>query len=342
MHYIFSTLVFLLWIPSSVITPIDKTAMFNSIPIIDLNPLFSGEINDLQQVATELYEAYSTVGFGLLINHRIPPQITGQIFSASEEFHALAEEEKLRIKYQRYLRGYLPLNISTLKDSELGAAKKPNQSESFILLNESDAEDHHGSVFAGKNVWPIQLPNFQTQVMDYYRALETLSHRLIQAFAVGLNLPVDYLDRYFTDPNIILRMLHYPPVSASSSENVYGSAPHTDYGCLTLLAQDDTGGLQVKTAEDKWLDVPCLADSLVLNTGQMMAIWSNGRLKATPHRVITNGAKHRYSVPFFYNCNLDTYVEPLPGMVSASHPLNVEAVVYGEHLEKIIRVNYLF
>jgi len=106
--------------------------------------------------------------------------------------------------------------------------------------------------------------------------------------------------------------------------------------------QDETGGLQVKTQEDEWLGVPCIPASLVLNTGQMMSVWSNGHLKATPHGVITNANKQRYSVPFFYNCNMDTYVEPLPGTVTTSHPLSVEAVTYGEHLEKIIRSNYIF
>jgi isopenicillin N synthase-like dioxygenase len=172
--------------------------------------------------------------------------------------------------------------------------------------------------------------------------MSALSSQLIQAFSLGLNLQPDYLDQYFTDPNIILRLLHYPAISCRPSEDVFGSAPHTDYGCLTLLAQDDTGGLQVKTDEDEWLDVPCLPNSIVLNTGQMMSIWSNGKLKSTPHRVINNTQKERFSVPFFYNCNMDTYVEPLPDMVSNECPLCVEAVTYGEHLEKTVRSNYAF
>ena len=317
--------------------------MTTTIPFIDLAPLFLGESDGLQKVAKTLYQAYSTVGFGLLINHRVPAQVTSDIFLASENFHALTQEEKMQIKYHRYLRGYLPLNISTLKNSELGAAKNPNQSESYFLTSESsfyDAGKWAESVFAGKNVWPVQLPDFQRQVMNYYREMSQLSRRLINAFSLALNLPFNYLDPYFTDPNIILRLLYYPPVSTTPSEEVYGSAPHTDYGCITLLAQDETGGLQVKTKEEEWLDVPCIPDSLVLNTGQMMSVWSNGRLKASPHRVVTTAKKQRYSVPFFYNCNMDTYVEPLPGMVTTSHPLTVESVVYGEHLEKIIRSNY--
>lgn len=316
-----------------------------TIPVIDLNPLFSGEKNGVQKVATGLYRAYSTVGFGLLINHQIPASIIEDVFTASRQFHTLSQQEKMQIKYHRYLRGYLPFNTSTLKKSELGVAKKPNQSESYILTNESsfyDSGKWAESVFAGKNVWPAQLPDFQTQVMNYYQSMSTLSRQLIHAFSLGLNLPGDYLDRYFTDPNIILRLLHYPSIPDRPSENVFGSAPHTDYGCLTLLVQDKTGGLQVKSVDDEWLDVPCLPDSIVLNTGQMMTVWSNGRLKSTPHRVINNTQKERYSVPFFYNCNMDVYVEPLPGMVTNEHPLCVEAATYGEHLEKTVRSNYDF
>jgi len=190
----------------------------------------------LQKVAIKLYQAYSTVGFGLLINHHVSSQVTSDIFLASENFHALAQEEKMHIKYHRYLRGYLPLTISTLKNSGLGVAKKPNQSESYILTNESsfyDAGKWTESVFAGKNVWPAQLPDFQKQVMNYYHEMSVLSRRLINAFSLALNLSSNYLDPYFTDPNIILRLLHYPPVSTtSSSEEVYGSAPHTDYAAL--------------------------------------------------------------------------------------------------------------
>jgi isopenicillin N synthase-like dioxygenase len=317
----------------------------STIPIIDLNPLFSGEANGVQKVATELYQVYSTVGFGLLINHRIPSQTIAELFTASKQFHALSEHEKMQIKYHRHLRGYLPLNSSTLKKSELGEARKPNQSDSYILTNEStfyDSGKWANSVFAGKNVWPAQLPNFQTQVMKYYQSMSALSRQLIQAFSMGLKFPANYLDHYFTDPNIILRLLHYPAIADRPSEDVFGSAPHTDYGCITLLVQDQIGGLQVKSVDDEWLDVPCLPNSIVLNTGQMMTVWSNGQLKSTPHRVICNSQKERFSVPFFYNCNMDVYVEPLPGTVTKEHPLCVEAVTYGEHLEKTVRANYDF
>jgi isopenicillin N synthase-like dioxygenase len=319
--------------------------MSDTIPIIDLEPLFSGDAGGHQKVAQELYQVYSTLGFGLVINHGVPSRVIADIFTASKNFHALTQAEKMQIKYHRYLRGYLPLNTSTLKNSELGAAKKPNQSESYLLLNESpfyNTEKWRDSVLAGKNVWPSQLPDFQMQVMNYYHALLALSKQLMAAFSVALHLPHDYLDQYFTDPNIFLRLLYYPPISKPDSEELYGSAPHTDYGCITLLAQDDTGGLQVKTENNQWLDVPCLDNSFVLNTGQMMSIWSNGRLKATPHRALNNAQKPRYSVPFFYNCNIDTYVEPLPETVTNTHPITVKPVSYGEHLEKTLRANYVF
>lgn len=316
-----------------------------SIPIIDLAPLLSGEASGIEQVTTTLYNVYSTVGFGLLVNHGIPSAVIAELFTASRQFHALSLDEKMQIKYQRHLRGYLPLNVSTLKKSELGTARKPNQSDSYILTNEStfyDSGEWADSVFAGKNVWPAQLPNFQNQVMNYYHRMSQLSHQLMQAFALGLQFPADYLDRYFTDPNIILRLLHYPAIANRSADDVFGSAPHTDYGCITLLVQDNIGGLQVKSADDQWLDVPCLADAIVLNTGQMMTIWSNGQIKSTPHRVINPTQQERFSIPFFYNCNMDAYVEPLSGMVNADHPLCVEAVTYGEHLEKTVRANYDF
>ncbi|MFN8770645.1 MAG: isopenicillin N synthase family dioxygenase [Neisseriaceae bacterium] len=318
----------------------------SDIPIIDLTPLFKEDDNGIEIIASQLFEAYSTLGFAQLINHQIPTNIIDNIFQASKDFHELGIDEKMQLKYKDNLRGYIPMNMSTLARSTLGSAKKPNQSESFMILDESpllQSPKWVNSSLAGHNIWPTQLPYFKKYVMEYYQAMVTLSKKLIRIFSIAMGMPHDYLDKYFTDPNIFLRLLYYPPVTQDTSTDSFGSAPHTDYGCLTLLAQDDTGGLQVKHPEnDSWIDVPCLNNGLVLNTGQMMEIWSNGLIKATPHRVINSGNKKRYSIPFFYNCNLDTYVAPLSNFITETNPIKFTPINYGEHLERTLRSNYKF
>ncbi|HVV68102.1 MAG TPA: 2OG-Fe(II) oxygenase family protein [Gammaproteobacteria bacterium] len=313
------------------------------IPIIDLQPLFSNETRGIQKIAAEIYQAYSTLGFAQVINHQVPQQIITDVYTASRDFHNLTLEEKNQIKYKAYLRGYLPINIQKFTKSDLGAAKKPNQSESFMLCSEPHDARWQNSILGGKQVWPKQLPQFKNQVLNYYWALEKLSQKLIRAFSLALDLPADYLDKYFTDPSIFLRLLYYPPISKNAPSDLFSAAPHTDYGFLTLLHQDEIGGLQVQVEGDKWIDVTPRSDALVLNTGQMIVVWSNGRLKATPHRVINASSdKPRYSIPYFYGCNLSTLVAPLPSCVSAANPPHFEPIAYGEHLEEMFLANYAF
>jgi isopenicillin N synthase-like dioxygenase len=162
-----------------------------------------------------------------------------------------------------------------------------------------------------------------------------LGKALLPCFAHMLGLPHDALDRFFAAPNPILRLLHYPAVPIRESD-LFGSAPHTDYGCLTFVAQDGVGGLQVLSADEEWVDVPVVDNSLVLNTGQMIGRWSRGGIKPTPHRVLNHQSRDRYSIAFFYDCGLET-----PLSLSCD-PAPVETGTYGEHLEWILRRNYAF
>jgi len=304
------------------------------IPTIDLSPLFQ-DTNGIHRVAGQLKDAYTSVGFAQIINHQIPDQFIQAAYRASKAFHDLPEAEKIRLRFKKTLRGYIPMNASTLVKSEVSEAKAPNQSESFII-GSALPKDHawYGSALGGEQCWPAQLPDFQTQTTQYFLALKKLGQRLIQAFALALGMPETALDQYFRNPNNFLRLLRYPPMPANASPDLYGSAPHTDYGCLTLLHQDEVGGLQVQLADQSWIDVEPQQQALVLNTGQMMAIWSNGTMQATRHRVINKGSGYRFSMPFFYDCDIDARIAPLPSCVNAAHPARYEPVIYGENLEK--------
>ncbi|WP_419420167.1 isopenicillin N synthase family dioxygenase [Legionella sp. D16C41] len=313
------------------------------IPTIDLDPLFSNKLHGLEKVASQIYAAYSTYGFGQIINHRVPQQIIKDIYTASKNFQQLPFEEKIKIRFKKNLRGFLPVNSSTLKITELGEAKKSNQSESFVLLNDIPKDSpEFSSVLGGEQLWPTQLPEFKKQVLNYYSELKKLSKLLIRAFSVALDYSPHYLDQYFREPNALLRLLSYPPKPSHAPSDLYGSAPHTDYGCITLLHQDNSGGLQILTDDNKWLDVLPREDSFVLNTGHMMTIWSNGKLKATKHRVINKSNHQRFSIPFFYNCSLDVTVSPLSKCVSSENPAHVESVHYGDFIKKILLTNYTF
>ncbi len=313
------------------------------IPIIDLGPLFSNTTRGIQEVAAQLYQIYSTLGFAQVINHKIPRQTIENLYIASRDFHELKQEEKNKVKFKGSLRGYQPMNTLTIRNSELGDFKKPDLNESFLIRNEIPLENKwYKSPVGGKQPWPAELPEFKNQVLDYFNALQSLSQLLMQTFAVAMDLPMNALDQYFTEPHILLRLVYYPPAPKDAPADLYGAAPHTDSNCITLLHQDKVGGLQVKSSDEQWLDVPPRQDAFVLNTGKIMSIWSNDRLKATPHRVINPDNSSRYSMPFFYGCNLDARVAPLPSCVSEDNPAQFEPVMYGEQLTKFLSASYDF
>ncbi|MEM6986625.1 MAG: 2OG-Fe(II) oxygenase family protein [Pseudomonadota bacterium] len=218
----------------------------------------------------------------------------------------------------------------------------PNQSESFMVMREDrfDAPaTQRGDYLSGPNQWPA-LDGFQADVMAYKDALTDLAHKLVEIVALGLGTAPDALTSHFSPATTWLRLLYYPPTDPLADEDLYGSAPHTDFGCLTLLAQDDIGGLQVMTPAGKWIDAPRIPGTFVVNVGDMLHAWSNGLLRSTPHRVINRSGKARYSCPFFYDPNVNATINPLPSTVSEDRPARFEPIVFGEFLRNELEAAY--
>ncbi|MBP0588566.1 isopenicillin N synthase family oxygenase [Paraburkholderia sp. LEh10] len=316
-----------------------------NIPLIDVAPLFSDDPRGWSEVERALYDAHSTIGFSVLVNHRVPRSVTDDLFCASRRFHALPDERKMPLRYGANLRGFLPLNTSTLRRSPLGSAKKPNHSDSFIVIDELDEslrERWSHCALSGHQIWPREVDGFEAAARRYRDAVARLGMKVLPCFSEMMGLPRDGLNGYYTPNNPILRLLHYPALPMREPD-VFGSAPHTDYGCLTFVAQDEVGGLQVQAADGDWLDVPFIDNSLVLNTGQIIATWSRGRIKATPHRVVNHPCKARYSIAFFFDCGLNAPVAPLvPPQDSTAAREAQPTKLYGEHLEALLRANYSF
>jgi isopenicillin N synthase-like dioxygenase len=281
---------------------------FTHIPIIDLSQSDAA-------ITRDFAKAYGKTGFGYISNHAIPQALIDSVLAASAAFHALPEPEKQTIALNHVHRGYIPINTSTDVNSKLATVKKPNQSSSFMMMRE-DAFSDPDIFLSGPNQWP-DLPDFRETLEAYVTAMSALGYRLMRhaALACGAN-PLDILPAFET-PTLWLRLLHYPPSPAQSPDDLYGSAPHTDFGALTILAQDDIGGLQVQTPSGAWVDAPRIPGTLVVNVGDMLHRLSNGMLKSTPHRVINRAGQARYSIPFFYDPHVATTVNPLPGTGAA-------------------------
>ncbi len=269
------------------------------IPTISASALTSDPV----KVGNAILDAYGALGFAYLVDHPIDSDLQAEVFAMSRAFHALPESEKAAIEVNRFHRGYLPFATSTDRTSTLGEAKKPNLSESFLMLREIP-DDHpdvrDGLYLAGPNQWPTAPAGFKEALLAYNNAMSTLASAIIAAMDHALGRG-GAITRWFDEPTTWLRLLHYPPQDPQGPDDEFGSAPHTDFGAITLLAQDDVGGLSVNTPEGEWVDVPPMPGSFVMNVGDVLHRWSNGRLISTPHRVTNRSGRERYSIPFFFD-----------------------------------------
>src|SRR5262249_15601702 len=135
--------------------------------------------------------------------------------------------------------------------------------------------------FHGLNQWPANLPGFRETVLAYMGAMETLCRRLVPIYATALDLPPDAFDRAYTEPHLIQRMTHYPPLAADEAASL-SLTPHTDSGFMTLLASNPVPGLSILLPDGRWVDAPVVADTFVVNGGDILHRWTNERFLSTP------------------------------------------------------------
>ena len=313
-----------------------------SIPLIDLEGKLDTGIATAGPAAASLYRALSTIGFAYIAGHGVAPSTITAAFAASREFHASSPARKQSIAINDFHRGYMGLATSTIVTSTVAQVTRPNMSESLMLMHELPADDPAllaGEPLQGPNQWPDWLPGFRPRIEQFLREVDPVARHVVRLIAISLGLPAHALDHHFERPTTFLRALHYPP-QAPGPDDQFGSAPHTDYGIVTLLAQDDSGGLQVRPRGGDWIAAPPVADTFVLNVGDMLARWTNKRFVSTPHRVINRSGGDRYSLPYFLDPGMDTIIECLPTCTDAAHPPLHPPVRYGDYLLERLNKNY--
>lgn len=276
----------------------------SKIPIIDIGSYSL----DKQKIAKELDEACTTSGFFYVSNHGISPELIDQMKKLSAQFFALPETEKLKIAMpiSGYAwRGFFPVN------GELTSGK-PDRKEGIYFGQELSSE--HSKVrtsvpLHGANLFPTQPAELKSVVLEYINQVAQLAQTILKAMALALHLDENYFyEKYTADPLILFRIFHYP--AQDNDYDQWGVGEHTDYGLLTLLLQDDVGGLQVKTPQG-WIDAPPIKGTFVCNIGDMLDRITGGYYKSTPHRVINTSGKSRYSFPIFFDPGFDTIISPI-------------------------------
>lgn len=312
------------------------------LPIIDLDGLKPNS-PDRPAIAKELDRAFRRIGFCYIANTGIDPALTDACFAASRSFHALPDADKHAISINAFHRGYIAPKSSVIRSSSVARVTQPNLSESFMMMHEVAADDpRHGEPLQGPNQWPAALPHFRQAVTAYSDAMTDMAGRFTRLLALALGLEEDFFAAYFARPTTWLRLLHYPPHPQAAPEDQYGAAPHTDYGFITLLAQDSLGGLEVRARDGSWIAAPPIPGTLIVNVADMLARWSNDRWTSTPHRVRNLSDTDRFSLPFFYDPDTRSRIECLPGCSGPDAPPRYEPVIFGDYVVERLNRNYAY
>jgi isopenicillin N synthase-like dioxygenase len=282
-----------------------------SLPVIDVAPLVAdGTAEEQRAVGAELDAACRRFGFFYVTGHGVPEELQDRLERRSRELFALPEDRKAAIAMVhggRAWRGWFPF------EGELTSGR-PDRKEGVYFGSELP-EDHprvrEGTPLHGANLFPAEVPDLRPAVLAYLDAMTALGHRLLRGLALGLGLEAGWFDEQLTrDPLVLFRVFRYPPGSGLADER-WGVAEHTDYGLLTILHQDDAGGLQVHAPEG-WIDAPALPGTFVCNLGDMLERMTGGRYRSTPHRVRNTSDRDRLSFPFFLDPAWDAEVLPVP------------------------------
>jgi isopenicillin N synthase-like dioxygenase len=283
---------------------------WSHVRVVDLTPFRDGR--GAQHVADEIGRACRECGFFYVIGHGVDRELQERLEALSRRFFALPLEEKMAIRMEHggpAWRGYFPVG------QELTSGK-PDLKEGLYFG--AELADDHPLVRArtplhGRNLFPSGLPEFREVVLAYLDEMTRLGHSLMAAIALSLGLERSYFaERYTTDPLILFRIFNYPPDPSpgASSAPQWGVGEHTDYGLLTMLKQDDAGGLEVKS-QSRWIPAPPIADSFICNIGDMLDRMTGGRYRSTPHRVRNVARRDRLSFPFFFDPNVAARIEPI-------------------------------
>jgi isopenicillin N synthase-like dioxygenase len=299
------------------------------IPVIDIGAILDG--SDITRVASEIHSAATEIGFFYIANHGINESLIDQAFAVSRDFFALPVGAKKTIAVDTSQRGWMATGMSQLQ-----GAKTHDLKEVFFWGTEIQADDPDllaKRPLVALNRWPDSIfPRLRAELTPYYSAVCQIGEKVLTAIAVSLGAPQDFFRSRYVSPLARGQMVYYPPSStADEAAERYGVAPHTDFGVLTLLLQDNSGGLQVKTRSGDWIEAPPLPGTLVCNIGDLLQRWSNDRFTSTVHRVINRSSSARYSIPVFYDPNTATRIDPRDLGVSAKESL-YDPVEAGTHI----------
>lgn len=296
-------------------------------PQVDLAGLH-GSAEQRKKTLTEIRRAFEDVGYFYAANFGPSQASVDAVFTEARRFHALTDDHK-RTALQTAAgsqRGWIPL--FTEPAYEAGTVAR---CESFDLAMELPGESNTEFGGLGANLWPAQLPGFHETVYGWYLAARRSARQLFVAFAEMYDLPPDTFARYESErSSSMMRLLRYPPNEGKTADNIVGISAHTDYEGFTLMSQT-APGLELLTRDDVWIEPPVFEDRFIVIVGDMLERLTNGRLRATRHRV-KDTEWERFSLILFNAFDADAVIAPLAEFVSADNPARYEPTTQVAHI----------
>lgn len=311
-------------------------------PIIDFTPFYGQDKAARSKLEDEIRDACLDYGFFQLRNHGIPENLQKEILLQSKDFFSLSDEVK--DKYNKdvgeFNRGYERLRSQNFEKLTKGDLK-----EGYFLAQDLPLDDPYVQArkwAQGPNKYPSEVKDphlWKKTVDEYHFAASKVAKNVLSVLFDTLGVKHEFLDEFCDHPVAVLRLLHYPPQDPDASQLERGIGAHTDFGAVTILLQDATGGLQVRDRKTgEWADVEPISDAVVVNTGNLMMCWTNDRYVSNLHRVVNKTGTARYSVPFFFDGNPDFLVKCLEscieeGGVAKHSPLTVSEWMEGRYAD---------
>lgn len=295
----------------------------DTIPVIDITSLRDGA--GVAAVAEALHRASQGLGFIYVRGHGIPGELIESARTAAFDFFRSGDAKKNEVLISSRHRGWLKPGQAKMDDDA-----RVDLKESFVWGHQNEAgqslEDHP---LRGANQWPAFIPELEHCSMDYFRAADEVARHLLRGFATGLQLQEDFFLQKSSAPLSRASYVYYPAQPEDCGEQQFGVGPHTDFGVLTVLCQDDTGGLQVQDVNGEWIHAPPIDGTLIVNVGDLLSRWTAGEYKSTPHRVVNTSGRERLSLVLAFDPEPDTLIDAaaIPGLTPVD-----EATTCGDYL----------
>jgi isopenicillin N synthase-like dioxygenase len=324
--------------------------MGSDIPLIDFAAALGDDLTGKHAVAAEIGRALESIGFFLIAGHGIPDDLVQRMRGEAYTFFKLPLDEKMKVgrPAPEITRGYDPPAQQSLSATRDGASV-PDLQEGFGMGGYNFHPDDRyyagglGHYFFSPNLWPDHPAGLRVVLEEYHTRMTSLAARIMQVFALALDLDESYFDPKIDRTGAHMRLNKYPAQQTPPVPGQLRSGAHTDYGTLTILYGEDTpGGLQVMGPDGNWIDVHAPPGTFVVNIGDSMARWTNDRWVSTLHRVINPPREHadaeRLSVAFFHASNYDTEIKCLEGCLAPGETPRYEPTFYAAYyIDKLMK-----